>query len=171
MRIYRSVLEPKYFTVKQWKKFDKLTDDYVVIDGEKNYLTMQEVLLAKYQIILTDYKVNPILQYKGMSKKELVLKIAKNFNKKNFDKGMKIFDEGVKGFTNSIDAVTSQLGNDHVEKTIKSGKVWSNKKEGIKIWGSSPKVKIWPDHPKPKKTKQKRKRVQNPLHSNKRFRL
>ncbi len=155
----------KYYTIKEWKKFNKIVERE---NGDD--ITAQEVICKKYDVILTDYKVNPILSYKDLNKKELILKIAKNFNMKNFDKGMKIFDQGVKGFTNSIDAVTSQLGHD--EKTTKKGKVWSNKKEGIKIWsGSNNKVKIWSDKPKPKKTKTRKKRVQNPLHSNRRFKL
>ena len=147
----------KFYTVKEWKRFNRIVERE---NGDD--ITAQELLCKKYDVILTDYKVNPILSYKDLSKKELVLKIAKNFNKKNFDKGIKIFDEGVKGFTNSIDAVTSQLGHNDTNEP---------KRNNVKIWGSSPKVKIWSDKPRQKKTKTRKKRVQNPLHSNRRFKL
>lgn len=42
----------KKFTVKEWKKFDKYTGDY--INGEE--LTAQEIMLDKYKIILTDHR-------------------------------------------------------------------------------------------------------------------
>lgn len=68
MNLHRSVLSPKYYTVKEWKRFEKITDDYVIIDNEKYYLSMQEILCQKYQIILTDYK----------TKEEKVKEIIKN---------------------------------------------------------------------------------------------
>ena len=174
---------PKQYTVKEWNKFNQIADytpddpntgrpyqffNYLTQRLESyDYMTAQEVLLHKYDIILTGYKVNPLVNYKDLSKKELAVKIAKNFNMTNFNKGMKIFNQGVKGFTDSIDAVTSQLGdgknNDiekHIERVNKQGKIWSNKKEGIKVWSAKKpsrknKVKIWSDPPKKKKSRKR----------------
>ncbi len=146
----------KFYTVKEWKRFDRVVERENGID-----ITAQEVMCKKYDVILTDYKINPIVNLKDLPKKEVAIKILKQFNKKNFDKGMKIFDEGVKGFTSSIDAVTSQLGHNDTS---------TPKKNKVKIWSDSKcKVKIWSDPPKQKKSKKKR--VQNPLHSNRRFKL
>ena len=41
----------KYFTVKEWKRFDQWAER---IDG--NDVTAQEIMLQKYDIILTDWK-------------------------------------------------------------------------------------------------------------------
>ena len=41
----------KYFTVKEWKRFDQWAER---IDG--NDITAQEIMLQKYDIILTDWK-------------------------------------------------------------------------------------------------------------------
>ena len=121
-----------------------------------DHMTAQEVLLHKYDIILTGYKVSPLISYKDLSKKDLAVKIAKNINMANFNKGMKIFNQGVKGFTDSIDAVTSQLG-DNTNKDFITKK---SKSSGIKIWSDKPKskrnqVKIWSDPPKKKRSKRK----------------
>ena len=138
----------KHYTVKEWKRFNR------IVERENgNDITAQELLCKKYDVILTDYKVNPLLNYRNLSKKDLAVKIAKNFNMKNFDKGMKIFDQGLKSFTDSIDAVTSQLGSGN-NKT----KLWSESKSKTKLWGDkrqnntkSPSIKIWSDKPKKKR--------------------
>ena len=142
----------KYYTVKEWKRFNK------IVERENgNDITAQELLCKKYDVILTDYKINPLVKYKDLSKKELTVKILKNFNMKNFDKGMKVFDQGLKGFTDSIDAVTSQLdtGQTSSNQSQNKVKIWSDKKPSRK---SS--IKIWSDPPKKKKNK-KRKPVQD----------
>lgn len=124
MRVYRSVLEPKYFTCKEWKKFDKLTNDYIIIDNEKYYLTMQEILLAKYQIILTDYK----------TRNEKIIHVLKKFNGKNLDKGIKVFNTGVSSFTDSIDSFTKELGNNTKSARKNKVKIWNKPQNKVKIW-------------------------------------
>ena len=157
MRTYRSVLHPKYFTVKEWNRFDKVVERENGID-----ITAQEVILKKYEVILTDYKPRKHLRNKdyyfdfdgiertdpSLTKKELAVKIGKvlykNANMKNFNKGMKVFDQGLKSFTDSIDSFTKELGHDN------NVKLWSDKKP------NNPSVKIWSDKPKNKHTKKKR---------------
>lgn len=145
MRISRSILTPKYFTCKEWARFNK------IVERENgNDITAQEVLLQKYEIILTDYKPRKRISNKdhyldlngiektdpNLTKKEIAVKIGrviyKNANMKNFNKGMKIFNEGVKSFNDSISAVTKELGHD--ENTKNKVKLWSNNTKSIPLW-------------------------------------
>lgn len=159
MRINRSILNPKYFTCKEWRRFNK-----VVEREDGNDITAQEILLKKYDVILTDYKVKPRINNKdyyfdlngieridpSLTKKELALKIGKviykNANMNNFNKGMKIFNEGMKNFNDSISAVTKELGNN----TKSQNKLWSKKTKQTPIWSEQ----------KPKRRYKKRKSVQ-----------
>ena len=159
MRINRSVLHPKYFTCKEWNRFDKVAERENGID-----ITFQEILLKKYDVILTDYKPSKFLRNKGSyfdlegrerkdpkpTKKELAVKVGKiiykNANMKNFNKGMKVFDQGLKSFTDSIDAFTKELGHDN------NVKLWSDKKSSVKIWSDKPKNK----HTKKKRVRKTR---------------
>ena len=70
----------KFYTVKEWKRFDKVAERENGID-----ITMQEVLLKKYEIILTDYK----------TKGEKIKGILNKFNAENLNKGITTFNKGV----------------------------------------------------------------------------
>lgn len=74
----------KFFTVKEWKKFDRVAERENGID-----ITMQEVLLKKYEIILTDYK----------TKKEKLFAVMDKFNAKNINAGIDKFNKGVDQFS------------------------------------------------------------------------
>ena len=162
MRIHRSVLNPKYFTCKEWNRFNK------IVERENgNDITAQEVLLKKYDVILTDYKVKKRLNNKdyyfdingnqrtdpNLTKKELAVKIGKviykNANMKNFNKGMKIFDEGVRQFNDSISAFTKELGSNETKSPKNKVKIWPDKPKGIKTRH----VPIWSEPKKKKKRK------------------
>ena len=51
MRFKRIQKYPKYYTVKEWKRFDKWAER---IDGQD--YTVQEIILQDYDVILTDWK-------------------------------------------------------------------------------------------------------------------
>jgi hypothetical protein len=70
----------KYYTVKEWKRFDKVAERENGID-----ITMQEVLLKRYDVILTDYK----------TKGEKIKGILAKFNAENLNKGITTFNKGV----------------------------------------------------------------------------
>ena len=74
----RAIRYPKKFTVKAWKKFD---------------LTQQDILCCRYDITLTDY----------MTKKEKIMKIAKQFNLKNLNKSITKFNKGMEQFNKMIE--------------------------------------------------------------------
>jgi len=74
----------KYYTVKEWKKFDKVAERENGID-----ITMQEILLKRYDVILLDYK----------TKKEKLFGIIDKFNVKNINKGITKFNKGVDQFS------------------------------------------------------------------------
>lgn len=74
----------KEYTVKEWKKFDKVAERENGVD-----ITMQEVLLKRYDVILTDYK----------TKKEKIFGIIDKFNAKNINKGIDKFNKGVDQFS------------------------------------------------------------------------
>ena len=186
MNFNRSVLHPKYFTVKEWKKFDKYAEidkignDCQFINFNTQYkesfesITTQEILLQKFEIILIDYKPKKYLRNKGNyfdldgiertdpkpTKKEIAVKVGKiiykNANMKNFNKGMKVFDQGLKSFTDSINAFTKELGHDN------NTKLWSNKKSNVQIWNKTKSAKtknipLWPERNKPKRRRRKSK--------------
>ena len=66
----------KHFTVKEWKKFDYYTGDF--IDGEE--LTAQEIMIDKYKIILTDHRTRKD-KFNDMFDKIFKADINKTLNK------------------------------------------------------------------------------------------
>lgn len=70
----------KKYTVKEWKRFDKVAERENGID-----ITMQEILLKRYDVILTDYK----------TKKEKLFVVLDKFNFENLNKGITKFNKGV----------------------------------------------------------------------------
>jgi len=124
----------KYFTVKEWNKFDVTNEKHI---GDKTYyLNTQEVLCKKYDIILTDYK----------TKREKITGILKSINMKNFDRGMKVFDGAMKEFDKSMKDFGKELGHS----------------DNVNGWGpvSSNKVPLWMEEPskKSKRTSKKKKK-------------
>jgi len=51
MRFKKIQKYPKYYTVKEWKRFDQWAER---IDGQD--YTVQEIILQDYDVILTDWK-------------------------------------------------------------------------------------------------------------------
>lgn len=102
-------MQTLYFTVKEWSKFD---------------WNKQQILTAKYIVILTDYK----------TKKKRVLEILDKINFKNFDKGLLMFNKSIQKFGGSMDALTREFPAD--AKSNKSAKL-SEKKNLEKIWGKN----------------------------------
>lgn len=95
---------PRSYTVREWKKFDKEIDGSMVGNEYQffNYftqrmesfesLTMQEALLQKYDVVLTDHK----------TKKEKVFEIIDKVNIKNLNAGIDKFNKGVNQFSKVI---------------------------------------------------------------------
>ena len=94
----------KFYTVKEWKRFDKIAERENGID-----ITMQEVLLKRYDVILTDYK----------TKGEKIKGILNKFNAENLNKGITTFNKGV----DQIVKMTAAP-----KKTAREGKAKSKKK-------------------------------------------
>ncbi len=107
-------------------------------------LTMQEVLLSKYKIILDGFEPKWIRRYHAFTK---------IVNMKNFDKGMKTFSKAVDSFSKGMgefekDAAKDKPRKPPVPKYYPEG-LWGNKKSNIDIWGDSKKdVKLWSDKKK-----------------------
>ena len=70
----------KEYTVKEWKRFDKVAERENGIE-----ITMQEIILKRYDVILTDHK----------TKKEKLNDILDKFNIENLNKGITKFNKGV----------------------------------------------------------------------------
>ncbi len=67
----------KYLTVKEWKRFDKWAERVNGVD-----ITAQEVLLSKYEIILTDWKSD---KEKAVEICKKIGHFAKIFGKQSLD--------------------------------------------------------------------------------------
>jgi len=116
----------KYFTVKEWQRFN--TD---------NYSDMQELLCQKYDVILSDYR----------TKKQKIFSLLQKINLKSFDKGVSEFSKLVQSFGNSMDQFTAEMDNKKTsdKKNLeyilgpseKQTPIWSddNSDNLEKIWG------------------------------------
>lgn len=151
----------KYLTVKQWKKFDSYVD---IENGDD--ITMQEISIRKYEIILTDHRTKkytkvrypndtikivkigkmcptPLKEKLKTSLKEIPSKLTiKNMNKgfKKLDEGFTLFDKAVnlfsKGFAGSINSTDSVLKDLGIDKSKKD-----KQKDWSVLTGNS--VKKW----------------------------
>ncbi|HSA77202.1 MAG TPA: hypothetical protein VLE02_06640 [Nitrosarchaeum sp.] len=150
---------PKEYTVKEWKKFDKEIDGSQVGNQYQffNYftqrmesfesITAQEILLQKYDVILTDYK----------TKKEKLFAVLDKFNAKNINKGIDKFNKGVDQFSK---VVASNQGSSKSKKL----KLGISQKDYDKLF-KTPKRKgntmnFWDEDKKTRKRRNKRKPVQ-----------
>lgn len=109
---------PKEYTVKEWKKFDKEIDGSMIGNNYQYFnfftqimesfesMTVQEIMLQKYDIILLDYK----------TKKEKLFSIIDKFNAKNINSGIDKFNKGVNQFSKVI-------GSSQPKKSTKSKKM------------------------------------------------
>ena len=99
---------PKSYSVKEWKKFNKVLE-FIPDDPNTNrpyqffnflnkryesydHMTMQEVMINKFDITLTDHK----------TKKEKVFEIIDKVNIKNLNAGIDKFNKGVNQFSKVI---------------------------------------------------------------------
>ena len=144
----------KKMTVKEWKRFEKFTDD--IVNGQS--LTMQEILLDRYKIILTDHvnkrKVGPWCTVTLKEKLKTGLKsIPGKITQENFDKGLKTFDKGMADFNKSMDELSRGLGGNGPKPKLYSQKKTNNieilmgkKKPVQKRRGRKPKSENWDKH-------------------------
>lgn len=111
----------KKFTVKEWNKFKNINNAEIIgnslqffnFSSQKHesydYITGQEVLLQKYNIILTDHK----------TKSEKVKIILKKINITNFHKGMMKFNKGMSQFNNTMNQINDVIDNKSKQSTKK----------------------------------------------------
>ena len=122
----------KEYTVKEWKRFDRIAERENDID-----ITMQEVLLKKYEIILTDYK----------TKKEKIKHILNKFNAENLNKGITKFNKGIDQFSKIVAAKptskrkSSSFGMSQREYDNLFGKHRKVKGNTVNFWGEDHKTR------------------------------
>lgn len=123
----------KRFTVREWKRFEGYTDD--IVDGQS--LTMQEIILQRYDVILTDHvnrrKVGKMIK---PTFKENMKKFASKLTQKNLDAGLAAFDKGMADFDREMTALSKGLGG-----SGKKHKLWSDKKTDLKLFSVQEKKK------------------------------
>ena len=108
--------EKKFYTVKQWKRFQK-----------NDYFDIQDMLCQKYDVILTDYK----------TKREKVFSILKKINLKNFDKGVAEFSNLIQSFGNSMEQLTKEIDSQKHKDKDNLDLVWGKSDNFTPIWGNS----------------------------------
>ena len=77
----------KFYTVKEWKRFDRVAER-----ENGNDITFQEIMLKKYEIILTDYK----------TKKEKFFAVLDKVSAKNINNGITKFNKGMSQFSKVV---------------------------------------------------------------------
>lgn len=121
---YVEAVRHKCYTVKEWKRFAKFTDD--IVDGQS--MTMQEILLGQYDIFLIDHQSRHDGKFIKVPLKERMKgglrSLPSKITQKNFDKGMETFDKGMESFSKEMDALSKGLGGNDKNKP----KLWSDKK-------------------------------------------
>ena len=153
----------KHFTWKAWQKFNKPVQPdntfcFVNFHTKKkesyDSLTMQEVLLSRYKIILDEYEPKWTRRYHTFTKV---------VNQKNLDKSITSFNKMVNSFSNGLGDLEKPKTKGRSKKNQdvlwgKSGKknqdvLWGKKKNDNCIWGKSRSKKskslnIWNDDKK-----------------------
>ena len=104
----------KHLTVKEWKRFDRYTGDF--IDGEE--LTAQEIMLDKYKIILTDHQ----------TRSEKMHKLYQKIKHVDIDKSLTKVSSTIDDFSKMMDSMkgiggkqTDLSGLLNTKKTQKKG--------------------------------------------------
>ena len=146
---------PKAYTVKEWKKFDKEIDGSLIGNQYQYFnfftqrmesfesLTSQEIMLKKYDIILTDYK----------TKKEKLFSIIDKFNAKNINSGITKFNKGMDQFSKVIGSSQPKKSKSAIGISKKDyDKLFKSKKKSISFWDEDRKTR--------KRRNKKRKAVQ-----------
>lgn len=154
---------PKSYTVKEWNRFGKklvsaetLGNEYQFFNfftkrfESYDYVTIQEMMCIKYDIILTDHK----------TKKEKVFDIIDKVNIKNLNAGIDKFNKGVSEFTKVIGS--SQ------PKSKKTMSIGISQKDYDKLF-KSPKrkgnsINFWDED---KKTRKRRNKKSKPVQKEK----
>lgn len=153
----------KHFTWKEWKKFNKPVqpdNSFTFINhstGKKesyDSLTMQEVLLSKYKIILEGYEPKWTRRYHS---------ITKVVNQKNFDKSITSFNKMVNAFSSGLGDTAQTRGKSKKDHDVLWGKskstttpLWGKSKSSTELWGKKTKsrskksksLNIWNDDKK-----------------------
>ncbi len=146
----------KHYTWKQWKKFNKSVEpdnSFTFINfhtkKKESYdsLTMQEVLLSKYKIILDEYEPKWIRRYHTFTK---------YVNQKNLDKSITTFNKAVNAFSSGLGETKQGCRTQRATPKKNNDILFGKSKSSTALWGKSKNVSIWGD--KPKKTRRKSKK-------------
>ena len=144
----------KHYTWKQWKKFNKSVEPdntfaFINFHTQKiesyDSLTMQEVLLSKYKIILDEYEPKWTRRYHTFTK---------YVNQKNLDKSIVSFNKAVNAFSSGLGETPKTKRKSKKDHDILFGK----SKSSTALWGKKKNVSIWGD-----KRKHKSKKPRNSL--------
>ena len=139
----------KHFTWKAWKKFNTSvqpdnTFSFINFHTKKkesyDSLTMQEVLLKKYKIILDEYEPKWPRRYHS---------ITAVVNQKNLDKSITSFNKMVNAFSSGLGDTAQTKRKSKKDHDVLFGK----SKSTTALWGKSKKTSIWGDKPKRKSKK------------------
>ena len=139
----------KHFTWKAWKKFNTSvqpdnTFSFINFHTKKkesyDYLTMQEVLLKKYKIILDEYEPKWPRRYHS---------ITAVVNQKNLDKSITSFNKMVNAFSSGLGDTAQTKRKSKKDHDVLFGK----SKSTTALWEKSKKTSIWGDKPKRKSKK------------------
>ena len=142
----------KHFTWKAWKKFNKPVqpdNSFIFVNhstGEKesyDSLTMQEVLLSKYKIILDEYEPKWTRRYHAFTAV---------VNQKNLDRSIKSFNGMVNAFSGGMGDGKTQGKKHKTNYDVLFGK----SKSSTALWGKSNSTSLWG---KPKKSRSKKSRA------------
>lgn len=148
---------PKEYTVKEWKKFNHEIDGSQIGNSYQFFnfftqrmesfesVTAQEILLQKYDVILTDYK----------TKKEKLFGVLDKFNAKNINKGIDKFNKGMDQFSKVV--ASSSGGKSKPRKMGISQKDYDSLFKSKKRGNST---NFWNED---KKTRKKRNRRKKPV--------
>ena len=135
----------KYYTMKEWKRFDRVVERENGID-----ITAQEVMCQKYNVILLDHK----------TKKEKIFGVIDKINIQNLNKGINKFNKGVNQFTKMIESKPSkgsrQFGMSQKEYNELFGPRKSHNLSSKHRVKTNP-VSFWGEPEKPKRSKRAKK--------------
>ena len=150
----------QHYTWKQWKKFNKSVqpdNSFTFVNhstGKKESyesLTMQEVLLSKYKIILDDFEPKWTRRYHAFTAV---------VNQKNLDKSIKSFNGMVNAFSGGMGDGKTQAKKHKTNYDVLFGK--SKSKSSTALWGKSNSTSLW-GSPRKSKSKKSRTKKSNSL--------
>jgi len=163
---------PKEYTQKEWSKFSSKQVDASSLGNDYQFfnfftqklesyesMSVQEMMIIKYDIVLTDYK----------TKKEKIFNIIDKVNIKNLNSGIEKFNKGVNQFSKAIESSTPGKGPSTRGLTSNNNKLGISQREYDKLFkpkrrkGNS--VNFWDEDQKTRKRRNKKRKAVQPDYS------